>query len=80
MELFWTRVGRANTQNLALIEEKRTLTQQNEWLRNSIRQYCTQKALNNTIASLRISPFATVITPFQEASHMTQINKHDKHK
>lgn len=75
MENFWQRSSMANTQCLELAEEKKTLTEYNEYLRNLIRQYCDQQKYNSIIASLRICPYPTVTLPLQEAAHMPQIRK-----
>lgn len=78
MELFWYKVSIAISNNLALKEERKHLTIENENLRDLIRRYCHINTYNMMIGSLKISPYKTSTLPVQEASHMIQFQKKNK--
>lgn len=78
MNLFWYKVSIATSNNLALKEERKHLTIENENLRDLIRRYCHINTYNMMISSLKISPYKTSTLPVQEASHMFQFQKKNK--
>lgn len=80
MNLFWYKVSIATSNNLALKEERKHLTVENESLRDLIRNYCHIKTYNMMINSLKISPHMTSTLPVQEASHMFKFQKKNKPK
>lgn len=69
------RMGKVDAHNVALIEERNSLQRDNKSLQELIRRYCAQDQYSRTIRMLRISPFPTEFTPYQEASHMV-VAKH----
>lgn len=78
MDLFWYKVSIATSNNLALKEERKHLTKENENLRKLIRRVCHINTYNTMINSLKISPYKTATLPVQEASHMFQFKKKNK--
>lgn len=80
MDLFWYKVSMATSNNLALREERKHLTKENESLRDLIRRYCHINTYNMMINTLQISPYTTSTLPVQEASHMYRFQKRNKRK
>lgn len=78
MDLFWYKVSIATSNNLALKEERKHLTIENEKLRELIRRYCHINTYNMMISSLKISPYKTSTLPVQEASHMFKFKTKNK--